>query len=304
MRVLLTDDGSHGAAQGVALADSILWPEGSVLRVASVIEPLPMTISGPWSAAILPSPDMEAAIAAHIGDVNRAATQRLEAPGRLVEGVLLHGRAASAIVDEASATEADLVIVGARGHGQIATLLLGSVSSEIVDQAPCPVLVARGDTVSQVVFATDGSPSSLAAEALLAEWPIFAGVPIRVVSVAEVFYPWTAGIAPTMYQVVADSYAADLEEAKEVHQRLADETAVRLRAAGRTAEAEMRDGSAAAEILAVAAERQADLVILGTRGRTGLTRLLLGSVARNVLSGSPASVLVVRDRVAGAASGT
>ena len=58
----------------------------------------------------------------------------------------------------------------------------------------------------------------------------------------------------------------------------------------------MRDGDAAGEIIAAAEQRGADLIVLGSRGRTGLTRLLLGSVARNVLSGSTASVLVVRDR--------
>jgi len=54
-------------------------------------------------------------------------------------------------------------------------------------------------------------------------------------------------------------------------------------------------GDAAGEIIAVAEKRGADLIVLGSRGRTGLTRLLLGSVARNVLSGSTASVLVVHE---------
>jgi nucleotide-binding universal stress UspA family protein len=58
----------------------------------------------------------------------------------------------------------------------------------------------------------------------------------------------------------------------------------------------MREGDAAAEAIAVAEERGADLIVLGSRGRTGLTRLVLGSVARNVLSGSTASVLVVHKR--------
>jgi nucleotide-binding universal stress UspA family protein len=57
----------------------------------------------------------------------------------------------------------------------------------------------------------------------------------------------------------------------------------------------MRDGDAAGEIVAAAEQRQADLIVLGSRGRTGLTRLLLGSVARNVLSGSTASVLIVHE---------
>ncbi len=103
MRVLLADDGSPGAGRGIALASSIAWPQGAVLRVASVIEPLQLAIAGPWSGAIAPSPDVEAAIAAHVGEVNRSATERLAAPHLDLQGVLLRGRAASAIVDEAAA---------------------------------------------------------------------------------------------------------------------------------------------------------------------------------------------------------
>ena len=145
------------------------------------------------------------------------------------------------------------------------------------------------------VYATDESPSAQAAGALLSRWPIFDGLPIRVVSVADVARPWTTGIAPTMYGQVLDAYAADLRGAKKEHQRIAEDAATRLQESGREATAEMHAGDAAGEIIAVAEERGADLVVLGSRGRTGLTRLLLGSVARNVLSGSTASVLIVRD---------
>ena len=58
----------------------------------------------------------------------------------------------------------------------------------------------------------------------------------------------------------------------------------------------MRTGDAAAEIIAAAAEVGADLVVIGSRGRTGLASVVLGSVARNVLHGSTASVLVVHER--------
>jgi nucleotide-binding universal stress UspA family protein len=110
-----------------------------------------------------------------------------------------------------------------------------------------------------------------------------------------VVHPWTTGIAPTMYGQVRDGYAAELRESKAQHQHIAAEAAARLGESGRSADSEMRDGDAAGEIVAAAEQRQADLIVLGSRGRTGLTRLLLGSVARNVLSGSTASVLIVHE---------
>jgi nucleotide-binding universal stress UspA family protein len=108
-------------------------------------------------------------------------------------------------------------------------------------------------------------------------------------------HPWTTGIAPTMYGQVPDAYAVEPRESKAQHQRIAADAAKRLRESGRRAHSEMRDGDAALEIIAVAEEQGADLIVLGSRGRTGLARLLLGSVARNVLSGSTASVLVVHE---------
>ncbi len=64
---------------------------------------------------------------------------------------------------------------------------------------------------------------------------------------------------------------------------------------GVNADAGVREGDAATEILAAAAEFDADLIVMGTRGKTGLTQLILGSVARNVVSHATCSVMVVRD---------
>ena len=73
--------------------------------------------------------------------------------------------------------------------------------------------------------------------------------------------------------------------------RLASEIRAQLRGAGVTAEWEYRDGDAATEILAAANASNADLIVVGTHGRTGLQRLVLGSVARNVLQHARCSVL-------------
>ena len=68
-----------------------------------------------------------------------------------------HGRPASEIVIEADRFGADLIVVGARGHSAVERLLVGSVSSEVVDQAHCPVLVVRTPRFARVLLATDGS---------------------------------------------------------------------------------------------------------------------------------------------------
>src|SRR3990172_6753722 len=67
----------------------------------------------------------------------------LQEGGRSVQSAVIRGRAATAIVEEARRFGADLVIVGSRGHGALEEMLLGSVSAEGVDHAPCPVLEIR-----------------------------------------------------------------------------------------------------------------------------------------------------------------
>jgi nucleotide-binding universal stress UspA family protein len=292
MHVLIAVDGSVGAAEAVSLARTMAWPDQSRLRIVSVVE------RGAWIPALprLPGtahPVLESEVVAYLEAQQRQIVE-LFSPARDVETVILRGRPATAIVEEARDFAADVVMVGSRGHGAIATLILGSVSAEVVEHAPSPVLVARRPTLSHVVMATDGSPSARAAEDVVAGWPVFEGLPIDVVSVADAVRPWTSGIAPGFQRQARVAYAQELNEVSQVAERVAREATMRLHGAGRLADAMVRRGDPAAEIIALAEQRRADLVVLGSRGRSAIVELVLGSVARNVLAGSDASVLVVR----------
>lgn len=295
MRVLLAFDGSAGATQAVKLAEPIAWPPHTTLRVVSVVEQQMWVESLPQPLTVGTGSALEAELVTYLETQQVELVDRLADRDRQVEATVLRGRAATAIIEDAIAFGADVLVIGSRGHGPIASLVLGSVSAEVVDHAPCPVLVARRATLSQLLLATDGSQSARAAEDIVVGWPIFDRLPIRVVSVADVGRPLTSGIAPMMHRQVLDAYTEDLEAAMGLSDRIARESATRLRASGRPTDTEVRRGDAAAEIIAVADERHADLVVLASRGRTGLTRILLGSVARNVLAGSGASVLIVRN---------
>ena len=88
---------------------------------------------------------------------------------------------------------ADLIVIGHRGHSRWESALLGSVSAEVVDHAPCAVLVARDDRIGPVVLADDGSPHARAAETIMTECPLFAGLPITVVSVMSETIPDAVG---------------------------------------------------------------------------------------------------------------
>jgi nucleotide-binding universal stress UspA family protein len=293
MRILLAYDGSAGAEIAVDLVASTRWPDGSSARVVSVLEPTLMPV--PMTPAhLLTEPDLDRVLVGHLEGEVRSAVERLEGAGLVADGTVLRGRPATTILDDARASGAELILAGSRGRGALATLVLGSVSAELAEHASCDVVVARGRSLGRVLFATDGSDSAQHAEGLLTGLPAFADAPVRVISVAHVVRPWHTGVAPMAYGRVAAAYARDVETARAGHTSIAHEAASRLRAGGLDPEVVVRDGDPAEEIVAEARSWGADTILVGSRGRTGLTRMLMGSVARNVLLGTEASVIVSR----------
>jgi nucleotide-binding universal stress UspA family protein len=298
MRVLVAIDGSPAAGLAVDLVAGIGWPVVTSIRVVEAVEMGQALWDGTWPAAALIQADrLEADLTQAAVDVVEQARARLDRPDLDVSVEILRGRPGNAIVDAASSWRADLVVVGSRGHGTIESMVLGSVSEEVVDHATAPVLVARGRSIGRVVLAWDGSACAQVAANLLKEWPIFAGSSVRVVSVADVGVPWLTGIATPAAAAAMPLYFEAVDASRELHDAQAREMAGELRAAGLQAAAERREGDAATEVLAAAQASKADVIVLGTHGRTGLSRLVLGSVARNVLHHAHCSVLIAREPI-------
>jgi nucleotide-binding universal stress UspA family protein len=299
MRVLLAYDGSPCAEAALKLAAQLPWPAPTRLTVVSVIDH--RDIVGDGEAALLFA-------ASRAGDQETSATvQRalesvaaiLRAPGRIVDTRLEHGRPGSTIVRLAAEQATDLIVVGSRGLGPWTALLLGSVSTEVVDHAPCPVLVARHPAVERLVLATDGSTSASRAIDAVAAWRLFTGLPALALAVNTVgtsVANWTVPLAAGWIEHRPE----ELQAISDDQRRLAEEAAARLRDVGIHAEPMVHTGDAAQRIVE-AARGEGDLVVMGSRGLGAFSRLLLGSVARKVLLHTPASVLIVREPHATAA---
>lgn len=293
MKVLIAVDGSPCSDVAVDLVGGLDWPEGSTLRLVSALDTV--RLAGPWAGlAPMDLSEVETALAGDLKVMLARVAARLQGKGRAVEYRAVLGRAADAILDQADDFGPDLIVVGSRGHGPMRTLLLGSVSAEIVDHAPCPVLVARSSEVSRVVLAHDGSAQARMAEDVLAEWPVFAGRPVEVLSVARLHSSMPDPLAPGSQEEAAEAYRQAVTDQRQRHEDIARASADRLRNHGLEAEWDVRAGDPAHVIIEEAESRHADLVVVGTHGRTGLDRIVLGSVAHNVLTHAHCSVLVVR----------
>jgi nucleotide-binding universal stress UspA family protein len=294
LRILLATDLSRGAESATRLAASLPWPRNTTILVVGVIESArPVVDVAPEGSA-----DSHDRDAREFGFAVRLAAQILAAPGRTVETLTTFGRPADAIVEEAARFRADLVIMGSRGRGTLHSALLGSVSAEVVDRTSCPVLIVRRERISSVVFATDGAPRTASAAEVVG-WPVFADVPIRVVSVAHVDLPYySVAESRVKFDAAVSSYLRESDEEDSRCERIAIETAAQLVAIGSKATGEVRHGSPAKGILAAADAFGADLIVVGSRGDRGLRRMLVGSTAREILYEAPCSVLIVRQQPA------
>jgi len=295
MRVLLAYDGSAGAEAARELLGHLHLPSRTEVAVVFALDSRHGHVAAPEPASRSAGDGQIQRRLAH--DIDRELANVaafLQAADRSCATRLLHGRPASAIVDEARRWDADLVVIGARGHGPLESLLLGSVSAEVVDHAPCPVLVARHPAVRRLLLGVDGSDSAHRAVATMASWQLLHSVPATVVSVVEPMPTWPMALggafAPTVVEVGSGVF-------EERHRRLLDavkEALGTLRRSGMVADGELREGDPAHQLVQAAIEHQADLLVVGTRGLSGLGRMLLGSVARKVVLHTHASVLVVR----------
>lgn len=207
-----------------------------------------------------------------------------------------HGVQLSAVLDKPepalldASTSAELVVVGARGIGGFRGLLLGSVSRWILHHAKCPVVVVRGeaaDLSGPIVVGVNGSDHSLRALRWASELGAQAGR--RVVAV----WAWQlAVVGGPLYPVVVDVEGSAREAADALHRAVTDAGLAELGEGVEVVEVPV-EGQAAAQLLAVAAQHQASLVVVGARGATGLTGALLGSVSDQVVHHADVPVVVI-----------
>jgi nucleotide-binding universal stress UspA family protein len=200
--------------------------------------------------------------------------------------------AALAICEIAEAERADLCVLGTHGRTGVSRALLGSVAERVVRHAHCDVLAARavaeGDGARPIVAATDFSSGSEVAIERARSLGRRLGLPLELLHVHDETVPVPAeeGRGFVSTAVMKERLERHLAATRDAY--FGDDTEVGCSV--------IASRSAADAIARFAADYRAWLVVVGTHGRTGATRFLIGSVAERSVRLAPCSVLVARPR--------
>jgi nucleotide-binding universal stress UspA family protein len=213
--------------------------------------------------------------------------------GRRVEALVATGSPVEEICRTASEGPFDAIVTGWRGRGALGRLVLGSVAARVVREAPCSVVVAPRGTPTddpappaRILCAVDFSGPSRVALREAADLARTLGSELELV---HAFAP-PLMFVPDAAMPLPRDVAAPVKLCHEMAAWEAEATQRARRAVSGT----LVPGDPMVEILRHAEERGCDLLVVGTHGRTGVRRLLVGSVAESVIRAAAVPVLVVR----------
>jgi len=196
------------------------------------------------------------------------------------------------IVDEAVKNKITMIVMGRRGRSGLKRLMIGSVTTRVIGHAPCNVLVvpkAAKLEFRNILVATDGSNYSAVAatEAIgLAKQNNSALTVISVIP-SELVTPMDIDFTVNQREFIAEKEMHEAEKNAKAVKEAAEKEGVFVKAY-------ILSGKPADAIIETAREKKADLIVLGSHGRTGLEKLLMGSVAERVIVLAACPVMVVK----------
>jgi nucleotide-binding universal stress UspA family protein len=214
-------------------------------------------------------------------------TGALVPPAVTVKRVCEIGSPAKIILDTARAASADLLVLGTRGRGRMAELLLGSVSHRVLMHATCPTLIVKRamPALQKVLLAVEGLEDAAWLQIWLRAHPFNAPVELTVMTVV----PKPQAIDPRIFPIVEAWNKTVLQSARELLDNVAESLKGPLY---RKVTSRLPEGNPAELIAQEAASHH--LLVVGSHARKGVDRFLLGSVSHALSHRAACSVLVVR----------
>lgn len=265
-RVLVATDGSDESAGAIRTGIALSMAHGARLIGLSI------ALDNPEYSTFVPN--LQEMAEQHARDALNSFTAEA---GEGAETVIREATdSAHGIAEAAAELGADIIVMGQHNKGGLARMLVGATTAGVIGHATCPVLVAPRAAhlwEKHVLLATDGSAHSQAATEVAGRVARQARLPITVVSIV------TSSHSDERRKEAERAVAAAVERLKELGLQAAGEITE-----GRPDEAIIKAGEAVG----------ADLIVVGSHGRTGLTKILMGSVAERVIGHATCPTLVVK----------
>ena len=296
-RILFPTDFSECAEGAFTHAAYLAQRTGAELHVLHVAEP-DVTAPADWTDALRITPED---IAADLDVPVPASPKKEQKPGEpvpIIDAEVRAPKAAPAILRYVEEHEIDLVVMGTHGRRGVRRMLVGSVAEEVVRLAPCPVFtVGRrescegGWAIRRIVAPVDFSGHARLAARHAAALAATYGASLDLLHVVD------DRALPVVEVPFLGNFSVSAEEVRQRAQETLEGFAVELEAevpgVGEVG-AFARFGHPAGDIVAFAEDQQADLLVMGSHGRTGMERLLMGSVVELVVRLAPCPVFTVK----------
>ncbi len=297
--LLVPLDGLQFGEPALALACTIARRAGATLHLAHVhASALPVSIDG----VTLYDAAMEQRSRAREREYLANLAQRVKDEQHLqVDYAVLDGMIPTALDQHAHACGADLIVLSTHGRGPVSRFWLGSVTDSLVRHVMLPIVLVRPHesasapaqepALGEILVLLDGSPlaEQILAPALALGDPM--GSSYTLLRVVE---PAVGGFGTELYGAAVDEQK-QAEAAAQAKAAL-EQVAAPLRAADHQVHTTVLLGQPATAILEYLHAHAFDVVALATHGRSGVRRLLLGSVADKVMRAAPGLVLIYRPR--------
>jgi nucleotide-binding universal stress UspA family protein len=297
MKILLATDGSDTAAAALDFVLGFPFPEDSEIVLITVTDEGSLTGGGSKGMTQEQRQNLRKtadAVREAGEELLAEEAERLRDAGWAGRTLLRSGHPAAEITRAAEELNADVVVVGSHGLTGIKRYLLGSVSSRVLEYAPCSVLIVKGThearaaaTPLKILLAYDQSPSAEKAVDLCSALPLGERVEVKVLSVMPLVTLYRQDIAQQLDWLWRQQKRA----AKEALERVTKE----VRWATPNVDFELRESGDVAEAILHSADKMGcNLLVSGHKGRGAIERFLIGSMATRLAEHASCSVLAVR----------
>jgi nucleotide-binding universal stress UspA family protein len=287
MRVLLAIDGSEQSTHATQAVMSLTSVRALTILHVLDLPRLTFSMLGPEIARDL-SKVAEEALRKDGEQALTRAKSVLSGKVEPLEVRLEEGSPAELILSVAQEKHPDLILMGARGRGQVEELFLGSVSQRVLTHAACPVLIINGPLpeIKKMLIAIQSPDDVQKVKQFLEKHPFHSQMEITLLSVVP--------IPRSLFRGGVSAPEKKIEQALQSTETFLDQAVSQLKDCYDSVKGYVGLGAPANTILEQASITKPDLLVMGIHHPSTITRFVLGTVSHTVLHQATRSVLVIR----------